>query len=221
MKTYKFHLIRHGLTEANEKGIYCGSGTDLPLSEEGRSELRRLADETRYPYVDAVFTSPLLRARESAEILFPECETVVCESITEASFGRFEGRSLEELKHDEEFCRWAAPKSGFVPEGVEPAESFFRRVVDGFVGIVNEAMSKGMRSCAVVTHVDVISLIMAALAYPKAEPYEWNPSPGCGYTVLADPTLFFREPVVEATAQVPMYEGEGEDSAFADDYTDD
>ncbi len=221
MKTYKFHLIRHGLTEANEKGIYCGSGTDIPLSDEGRDELERLSGDTRYPYVDAVYTSPLRRARQTAEILFPGCETIVCDAITEAAFGRFEGRTLEELKSDDEFCRWAAPKSGFVPDGVEPAERFYGRVVNGFADIVTDAMSRGMRSCAVITHADVISLIMAALAYPKAEPYEWNPAPGCGYTVLADPSLFLRQPVVEAVAQVPLCEGEGEDTAFADDCADD
>ena len=38
MKTYKIHLIRHGQTEANAKGLYIGM-TDLPLSPEGlRSE---------------------------------------------------------------------------------------------------------------------------------------------------------------------------------------
>ena len=219
MKTYKIHLIRHGVTDANRKGIYCGSGTDIPLSAEGREELVALSEEANYPYVDVVYTSPLLRARETAEILFPGCDVHAVDSITEAAFGRFEGKSLEELQHDEEFCRWAAPASNYVPDGVEPAEAFYTRVVTGFVDIVTELMGTGARSAAIVTHADVIATVMAALAYPKGEPYDWHADPGCGFTVLADPTLFLRQPVVEAVSRVPL-NYEQEDELYASDYGD-
>ena len=33
MKTFKRHLIRHGMTEGNRKGLYIGSGTDIPLCD--------------------------------------------------------------------------------------------------------------------------------------------------------------------------------------------
>ena len=36
MKTFKLHLIRHGMTAGNLQGLYIGSGTDLPLCDEGR-----------------------------------------------------------------------------------------------------------------------------------------------------------------------------------------
>ena len=39
MKTFKLHLIRHGVTEGNLQGLYIGSGTDLPLCQEGRAQL--------------------------------------------------------------------------------------------------------------------------------------------------------------------------------------
>ncbi len=34
MKTFKLHLIRHGLTSGNLQGLYIGSGTDIPLCDE-------------------------------------------------------------------------------------------------------------------------------------------------------------------------------------------
>ena len=37
MKTFKLHLIRHGLTSGNLQGLYIGSGTDIPLCDEGRA----------------------------------------------------------------------------------------------------------------------------------------------------------------------------------------
>ena len=42
MKTFKLHLIRHGMTEGNLKGLYIGSGTDIPLCDEGRAQLQEL-----------------------------------------------------------------------------------------------------------------------------------------------------------------------------------
>ena len=68
MKTFKLHLIRHGLTDANFKGIYAGSGTDLPLSEEGTRQLKQLREDFSYPQVPLVFVSPLLRARQTADL---------------------------------------------------------------------------------------------------------------------------------------------------------
>ena len=58
MKTFKLHLIRHGLTDANFKGIYAGSGTDLPLSEEGTRQLKQLREDFS-PEVAAMATSLL------------------------------------------------------------------------------------------------------------------------------------------------------------------
>ena len=71
MKTFKLHLIRHGMTAGNLQGLYIGSGTDLPLCDEGRAQLADLKERFAYPQVDTVFSSPLLRAVETANILFP------------------------------------------------------------------------------------------------------------------------------------------------------
>ena len=71
MKTFKLHLIRHGMTAGNLQGLYIGSGTDIPLCDEGRAQLKELKERFEYPQVDTVFSSPLVRAVETANILFP------------------------------------------------------------------------------------------------------------------------------------------------------
>ena len=58
MKTFKLHLIRHGITAGNLQGLYIGSGTDLPLCDEGRAQLADLKERFAYPQVDTVFSSP-------------------------------------------------------------------------------------------------------------------------------------------------------------------
>ena len=58
MKTFKLHLIRHGVTAGNLQGLYIGSGTDIPLCDEGRAQLAELKERFEYPQVDTVFSSP-------------------------------------------------------------------------------------------------------------------------------------------------------------------
>lgn len=58
MKTFKLHLIRHGMTAGNLQGLYIGSGTDLPLCDEGRAQLAELKERFVYPQVDTVSPPP-------------------------------------------------------------------------------------------------------------------------------------------------------------------
>ena len=58
------YLIRHGKTKGNLEGRYIGT-TDEPLCEEGKQSLMQMADAKKYPAVEALFVSPMLRCRES------------------------------------------------------------------------------------------------------------------------------------------------------------
>ncbi len=62
------------MTAGNLQGLYIGSGTDIPLCDEGRAQLNELKERFEYPQVDTVFSSPLLRAVETANILFPDAK---------------------------------------------------------------------------------------------------------------------------------------------------
>ena len=53
MKGYRISIVRHGITEANENGIYIGK-TDLPLSDAGREVLEDKYDQLEYPKVQRV-----------------------------------------------------------------------------------------------------------------------------------------------------------------------
>ena len=75
MKYYKLHLIRHGLTAGNLQGLYIGSGSDLPLCDEGRAQLKTLKKDFDYPVVPLVFTSPM-KDPEFAQWMDPTSRTV-------------------------------------------------------------------------------------------------------------------------------------------------
>ena len=202
MKTYKLYLIRHGLTDYNLEGRYCGT-LDPPLCQEGIDRLYDLMEKYDYPYVDEVYASPLLRARQTAEILFPGCDYTAVENIREASFGPFEGKTMAQLKNDPEFSKWIVPGADYTPAGVEPSKAFYVRCREGIIQIVDNMMQRGVTSAAVVTHAGVIGASLAALAYPKISIYDWNCEAGEGFMLRADPSLFIREPVLEYVCDIP------------------
>ncbi|MCL1829901.1 MAG: histidine phosphatase family protein [Oscillospiraceae bacterium] len=202
MRTFKIHMIRHGMTDANRLGIFYGS-TDIPLNDEGIADLKTLTEDYSYPQAEWVFSSPLLRAFQTARIIYGNREIIEIEDLQEMSFGTFEGRSMHETG-DDRFSRFIAGDSSAAPDDSESSGDFINRCINAFAAIVETMMTSNVHTAAIVTHASVIGNILSALAYPKAMPYEWNPSPGCGYTVIADPTLFLREPVLEVTAQIPQ-----------------
>ena len=98
MKGYRISLIRHGLTEANEKGIYIGR-TDLPLSAKGESELCSKMEEFEYPHVHRVYSSPLRRCTETADILFPSVDSISVKLLSfDASSLPFAASKMNEPK---------------------------------------------------------------------------------------------------------------------------
>ena len=81
----KIYLIRHGITEGNEKRWYYG-GADLPLTEGGKQTLRALAEKGVYPRLpeDAdLYTTGLARTEETCEILFGQREHRVIRNLRE------------------------------------------------------------------------------------------------------------------------------------------
>ncbi|MGN0706732.1 MAG: histidine phosphatase family protein [Faecalibacterium sp.] len=204
MKTFKLHLIRHGLTAGNLQGLYIGSGTDLPLCDEGRAQLSALKERFEYPAVDTVFSSPLLRAVETAGILFPDAQhQFIVQDLREAGFGIFENRPVKELVKDPAFKQWITPGSGFVPEGAEPTPDFHHRCAESLLKLFEYMIRMDVTEAACVTHGGVIMSMMSQCALPTRRPDQWMADPGCGYTVQTDVQLWMRDRRVEAIDIVP------------------
>ena len=86
------YIIRHGKTDWNEKRKLQGR-TDIPLNEEGRQMARKAQAAARSLTFDVCYCSPLLRARETAEILLEETGVPIVfdKRLLEMCFGAFEG----------------------------------------------------------------------------------------------------------------------------------
>jgi broad specificity phosphatase PhoE len=132
-------LVRHGETVGNSSIRYHGR-TDVALSELGRRQMRAarqwLAARDGARGFAPVFTSPLVRAAESARIIAgDDAAALVIEDFVEVDFGLFEGLTAEEIaeRYPEEFRRWNSDRLAvdFVyPEG-ESRAAFVARVARG------------------------------------------------------------------------------------------
>ncbi len=195
MKTYKIHLIRHGLTEGNLSGQYIGR-TDLPLSAVGVTGLRQYTEENDYPRVDAVYSSPMLRAVQSARILYPSKDIQTVDNLREIDFGDFEGKTAYELEGNPAYADWAAGRINAAPNGEDNIE-FAKRLCVGLNEIVRDMAAKKAEHSAVIMHGGAIMALLSACALPRKKMVEWTCPAGSGFTLLITPTLYHSSGVVE------------------------
>ena len=206
MRTYKIHFIRHGITEGNSEGRYIGV-TDLPLSSAGALELETVKNEGFLPNVGLVFTSPLLRCRESAELLYPGSDPIEIDEWREYDFGDFDGKSVLELEALREYKDWTSGRVPSPPNGEDPSE-FTKRICLGLNKAVRKMMELDITEAAAVMHGGIIMSLFAASALPRRQTVEWVCDAGCGYTARMTPSLYGRSGVIEIIDTVPTsFEG--------------
>ncbi|MBI4495758.1 MAG: histidine phosphatase family protein [Deltaproteobacteria bacterium] len=134
-------LIRHGETLWNEMHRFQGF-SDIGLSARGTLQARCLADSLKGEALSAIYTSSLLRARQTAEAIACHhgCPLIVEEDLKELNQGRLEGITGEELRRDfPEFLEsWLLDPSGVkLPQG-ESLGDLQQRVWSAVERIVRE-----------------------------------------------------------------------------------
>ncbi len=156
MSGVAFVLLRHASTAWNEEGRLQGM-TDTPLSPAGEADARgwRLpapADGWKR------LSSPLLRARRTAELLQPAAAVSIEDRLREMSFGVWEGRTLPELRATEGAAFTDAENKGvdFQPPGGESPRAVMQRLI----GWATEIAGKGEPVVA-VSHKAAIRAAMA------------------------------------------------------------
>jgi broad specificity phosphatase PhoE len=148
---------------SNAERRFQGS-QDVPLSDLGRRQAEALATVVRRRRIIAVYTSPLERARETAEIVAGDAGVpIVCvEDLRELSLGAWEGRTVEDIRAlpGDPYARWVRDPVAGLPPGAEPLTDVQSRAVAA-VARIAEAHPRG-GEVLVVAHGGVIS---ACLAY--------------------------------------------------------
>lgn len=99
------HFVRHGESRANVDGIFANrADQQFALTETGFDQARILADRLRERGITHLYTSPLLRARQTAESIGDACDVpvTVTDALREYDCGEFEGQ----LYTGEHAWRW-------------------------------------------------------------------------------------------------------------------
>lgn len=156
-------LVRHGKTEWNGLSRFQGK-SDIPLNDEGKCQAELLAARLEGWEPAAVFSSPLSRARETAEIIAsrnPGVSPVLRENLAEMGFGTWESRSLHEIESadPESFCRWKESPFECPPPGGESYNSVKSRVRSALDEILSE---DGDRTVA-VSHGGILRMMLVLL----------------------------------------------------------
>lgn len=127
----KIYIIRHGQTALNKEAVLQGR-SDYPLNEKGidQAEAAREALQSAGVRFDKVYTSPLIRAGQTAEIVAgPEVPMVKDDRLIEMDYGQYEGADLKNMPMELQVFF-----SDFVnnpaPEGMEPLASVVERMGD-------------------------------------------------------------------------------------------
>lgn len=165
-------FVRHGRTKLNKEGCYIGA-TDEELSMEGIEEIQSVK-KMLYPVeFDGIYSSPLKRARQSAEIIGRNF--IIDERLREINFGIFDGIDNMEVqsKYPLEYKRWTEDYINYKIPGGESFSELFDRV-ERFVREVSEKHKKVL----VLTHGGVIRCAMSMAFGSKEHFYKFQVNHG-------------------------------------------
>lgn len=175
----KLVLIRHGATESNLKHSYLGKA-DEGLSQVGIFKLNENKNSGIYPQVDRLYTSPMKRCIQTADIIYPGIKKCVIREWEEIDFGIFEGKDYKELCHTKEYQKWIDSNGELPFPGGESREAFIKRCEAGFVRMVSDMKKKeSLLSVGIVVHGGTIMALLSS--FFNGEYFSYQVKNGEGY----------------------------------------
>lgn len=127
-----FYLVRHGETAATKKKQICGS-SDEPLSKEGAYQAEVLADWFADIQIDSVFSSPLIRCAQSADMLAKAVKKSMYykhSGLVEKKEGDWEGKTYWQIRDEDSklWEKWSNDPINVAAPGGETVKDFVARV---------------------------------------------------------------------------------------------
>jgi broad specificity phosphatase PhoE len=182
--TTRVYLIRHGVTESNRQRRYMGRSEE-GLSGEGRWQARQLALRGASLGLEALYCSPLQRARDTAEIvgqphrLRPE----VAPDFNELDLSRWEGMTASEIEagDGEAWQTWCADPASLRLAGIESFATLQQRIRRGLEGLVRRHAES---TIAIVTHDGVVRVAVLESLAMSLGLYRAIPIDNTGLTTL-------------------------------------
>lgn len=193
-KICTFYIIRHGETEGNATGIL---GLDPRLTANGIKQAEGLALQLRNIHFDAVFSSDLIRAKQTAEIILLERDLILqtTKAIREKHFGVMEGKHEDVYKQkiknllDELETMTAGKRSKYrLAEGMENDEELVSR----FGTFLREAaIAYSDKTALVVCHGSLMRIFLIHLGFGSFQELPAGSVQNTGYFVLESDGIDF------------------------------
>lgn len=154
MNDLTLYLLRHGESRANLENVFASHRIDAPLTSEGIRQAKAAARMLKRFPVEAMYSSPLLRARQTAEVVGEVLglEPVFTPALVEVDGGRLEGKSQADPRHRREFdtvlSLW---ERGFPHNGFAGGETL-AEVDTRLRPLLEEIKKSGRKHVALVGH---------------------------------------------------------------------
>jgi 2,3-bisphosphoglycerate-dependent phosphoglycerate mutase len=152
-------FIRHGETDWNRQQRFQGQ-IDVPLNAMGHAQAARLGQRLAGETHDALFSSDLTRAQETAAPMAAAWgrQPVLVPGLREQSFGVLEGLDVPTIKqqHAALWQQWLEHRADFALPGGESLRQFHTRVLDAVRQLVVDAAG---RRLVIVTHGGVLDML--------------------------------------------------------------
>lgn len=146
--------------------MLAGRTPGVGLSEQGRAEIASVGDRLAEDNIEALYSSPLQRARESAEILADQFDLPVQyrEDLLELDFGEWTGLTFDAVRADERWQVWSSCRSIATVPGGESMRQVQERVVKALFEL---RQTHSNATVVLVSHGDVIrAALLFALGMP-------------------------------------------------------
>jgi len=179
MARITFFLVRHGEAENNVRHILNSAPVkkEYPLTERGKEQIAEAAEYLATAGADAIFSSPILRAKETAEIIAQATGLPVTfdERLWEVGMGRFNGESQQSLLQ-----KYPDPQMRLSPDVADGMESFLqvRSRLDDFLDELKEQYIE--KKVILVSHGDPLEQLHGILTQegPGRAAHGWYPEKG-------------------------------------------
>ena len=182
------YLIRHGQTAASRENRFSGS-SDPPLTEVGEAMAAAFAQAYAPLGWDAIYTSPMLRTRQTADALcaLTGAAPIVEEGLREIDYGQWEGLPVEDVqaRWPAEYAYWADDVASRGTPGGETAFQVAGRAMR-VVEAIRTRHAAGSGNVLIVSHKATLRIITCAL--------------------LGLDVRLFRERIAQPVAAVTMFE---------------
>ena len=167
--TMSIYLLRHGETDWNKEGRIQGH-TDIPLNQNGRLQIAQTAAGLAAicPDIDLIISSPLLRARESAQIAaknlhYPSEQIFMEPLLIERCFGEAEG--LTAAEREEKYPNYHYSDTGYNFPGMEPFDDLMKRARTALERIIE--LSGNRQNILAVSHGAMLAAVITVVTDGK------------------------------------------------------